>query len=154
MSEHSIWVKRKGNVLVPGDGRSEDAILAMKEGSLIMVRVKTPRNPNQHRLFWHMCRFVYENTDDFTSAEHVAEQIKIGVGYVDRVRLILPDPDGGPPLEVEQVRGKSISFESMPQAEFAPFFERSLDYVVSSLVPQMDRPELESHLMELIAPAT
>lgn len=155
MSEHSIWVKRRGSILVPGDGRSEDAVMAMREGALIMVRAKVPRNPNQHRLFWHLCRLVFENSDDFTSAEHVAEQIKIGVGYVDRVRLVVPDLDDfGPPLEVDQVRGKSLSFESMSQTEFGPFFDRALDYVVNELLPGMERKDVEDHVNGLISSTT
>ena len=141
MSKQNLFVKVENGALVPADADSREKIGRLKNGRLIMIRALAPRNPLQHRLLWHLARLVHENSENFTSSEHVVEQMKIGTGLTDRVQLIVPGIG-----TVIQERGKSISFESMPQAEFEEWFERVLDYTVIHLLPGIDKDEVRRNI--------
>jgi len=148
MPEGTVWLKKVGNSLVPTDDDSRKLFGLIPENVMVLTNVRTPRNPNQLRLIWHLARLVFDNTEQFDSAEHVMEQIKIGTGYSVRTLLVIPGVG-----EVWQVRGKSIAYESMPQNEFAAWLETALDYVAAELLPGVDRDEIVKHIQELMAPA-
>ena len=126
MPEATVWLKKVSDQLVPTDDESRKLFGSIPENVMVLVNVRTPRNPNQHRLVWHLARLVFDNTERFDSAEHVMEQIKIGTGYSTRTLLVIPGIG-----EVWQVRGISIAYESMPQQEFAEWLEMALDYVAA-----------------------
>ena len=137
----AMLMKVYKNGLAPVDDASKEALGKLKVGSLALVNVRTPRNPLQHRLLWHLARLVYENTEHFLSAEHVVEQIKIGTGFSEQVRLHIP----GIGLVIQE-RGKSIAFESMPKAEFDEWFERALDYIVFDLIPGVEKDDIRREI--------
>jgi len=147
MAEGTIWLRREGDGLAPIDLEGRQLMGLMAEGALVMVHAKSPRNPRQHRLLWKLARLVFENSDDFDSAEHVVEQIKIGTGLSDRILLSIPGVG-----DVWQVRGQSIAFESMAQNKFAEWFELALDYVVCELLPGVDRPSVVKEIEKAVAP--
>lgn len=148
MPEATVWLKKVSDQLVPTDDESRKLFGSIPENVMVLVNVRTPRNPNQHRLVWHLARLVFDNTERFDSAEHVMEQIKIGTGYSTRTLLVIPGIG-----EVWQVRGISIAYESMPQQEFAEWLEMALDYVAAELIPGIERSEIVNHIQELMAPA-
>ena len=148
MPEATVWLKKISDQLVPTDDESRKLFGSIPENVMVLVNVRTPRNPNQHRLVWHLARLVFDNTERFDSAEHVMEQIKIGTGYSTRTLLVIPGIG-----EVWQVRGISIAYESMPQQEFAEWLEMALDYVAAELIPGIERSEIVNHIQELMAPA-
>jgi len=148
MPEGTVWLKKVNDCLVPTDEDSRKLFGSIPENVMVLTSVRTPRNPNQLRLIWHLARLVFDNTERFDSAEHVMEQIKIGTGYSVRTLLVIPGVG-----EVWQVRGKSIAYESMPQSEFAEWLETALDYVAADLLPGVDRDEIVKHIEELMAPA-
>lgn len=141
MSKQTLFMRVVNGSLTPADAESREKIGRLKEGRLIMIRAMAPRNPLQHRLLWHLARLVFENSEDFTSSEHVVEQMKIGTGLTDRVQLVVPGIG-----TVVQERGRSIAFESMPQAEFEEWFERVLDYAVIHLLPGVDKEEVRQQI--------
>ena len=148
MPEATVWMKKQGDFLVPTDAEGRKLLGSIQENVMVLVNARTPRNPNQHRLVWHLARLVFDNTEQFDSAEHVMEQIKIGTGYSTRTLLVIPGIG-----EVWQVRGISIAYESMPQQEFADWLEVVLDYVSVELIPGIERSEIVKHIQELMAPA-
>lgn len=148
MPEATVWMKKQGDFLVPTDVESRKLLGSIQENVMVLVNARTPRNPNQHRLIWHLARLIFDNTERFDSAEHVMEQIKIGTGYTTRTLLVIPGVG-----EVWQIRGISISYESMPQQEFAEWLEVVLDYVAAELIPGIERSEIVKHIQELMAPA-
>ena len=148
MPEATVWLKKVSDQLVPTDDESRKLFGSIPENVMVLVNVRTPRNPNQHRLVWHLARLVFDNTERFDSAEHVMEQIKIGTGYSTRTLLVIPGIG-----EVWQVRGISIAYESMPQQEFAEWLEMALDYVAAELIPGIERSEIVNHIQELMAQA-
>lgn len=147
MAEGTIWLRREGDGLAPIDLEGRQLMGLMAEGALVMVSAKNPRNPRQHRLLFKLARLVFENSDDFDSAEHVVEQIKIGTGLTDRTLYNVPGVG-----DVWQVRGQSIAFESMSQSKFAAWFELALDYVVAELLPGISRQSVIDHIEKAIAP--
>lgn len=148
MPEGTVWLRKQGSSLVPTDLNGQKLFGLIAENVMVLVNVRAPRNPNQHRLVWHLARLIFENTERFDSAEHVVEQIKVGTGRSSRTLLVIPGIG-----EVWQVRGISISFESMPQQEFADWLEVVLDYVTTDLLPGVGREAIVKHIEGLMAPA-
>lgn len=136
-----IWMKKSGDKLIPADREATSRIHDMPSEKLVMVSVRQPRNPRFHRMAWGIARLVYDNSERFESAEHVMENLKVAGGLVDRWKIIIPDLG-----EVEQIRGRSIAFESMDQAEFSEFWEKALDFIAKELMPGVD---IEAMLREL-----
>lgn len=134
-------MKREGNSLVPADAEAADRLYRMKRDSLVMVTARQPRNPRQHRLAWALARLVWDNTEAYTSPEHVMETVKVNTGYCDTVTYRIKGVG-----DVQQLKPWSISFESMEQGEFDVFFDRFLSFVVTDMMPGVDLDELKAQL--------
>lgn len=140
-SKKPIWMKREGNSLVPADRESMDRMDEIKRDHLVMVTVRQPRNPRQHRMAWGLVRVAHDNLDDFDSPEHLMDTIKVNIGYCDRVIYRMKDIG-----EVEQLMPRSMAYESMDQLEFEEFFDRMLDYICVVLMPGVDPMALRSQI--------
>jgi hypothetical protein len=114
--------RRLGNSLIPTGDTSQEALDAVKNGDLCFVSVRTPRNPEQHNLFWALCQLCAETDDD--TKENVKKWLMYRMRFVDTWF----EPNGNMHLET-----KSIAFESMPQAEFNALFQGSVVLIAERL---------------------
>ncbi|MEL6569377.1 MAG: hypothetical protein AAFQ22_13235 [Pseudomonadota bacterium] len=135
MTERTLYVTREGKALVPADRRSEDMLEKCPERKMLMVRTKSPRNGKHHRLLWAVAAKIAENSERFTDAEHVVEQLKFATGHVERRRYWIPAGPHGVEMEVEQLRPASIAYESMDQKAFSAWFEKAVDYICTDILP-------------------
>lgn len=142
-----VNVIKKGNSLVPADADAAAILARVKEGREMMITARAPRSPRQHRFFWHMCRLICENTDEYKTPENVADTIKIGTGHYDTRILKIP----GWPEDVVQYVAKSIAFESMPNIEFQQFMDKAMDYVAQYMLAGVSvetiRREIEAKML-------
>jgi hypothetical protein len=125
----TIYVRRKGNTLVPCAQVDEEALLSIPEGKDIAASLTRPRSSKQHRLFWAVLQHVVHNSDDYHKPEQVLTWLKIRLGYVEKIQF-----------HGTQVwwQTKSISFNSMGQDEFSQFFNDSIDLICFEILPGMD----------------
>lgn len=131
--------------LVPADRPSEDLLAKVKLGRMVMVKTKTARNPKQHRLLWALAAKIAENHPRFQDAEHVVHELKINTGHVSRRQINVPGLG-----IVFQEWPKSIAYESMPQEEFADWFEKVLAYVTKTIWPGLTSDEIRNEIAEMI----
>jgi len=136
-----IWMRLDGGALIPADKDAQDRISRIKRDGLVMVQVRQPRNPRQHRMAWGLARIVWENTERYASPERVMDEIKVNLGHCDSFMLKIKGVG-----EVEQLMPRSIAFESMDQTEFDAFFESMIDYVASEMIPGIDPIALMAEL--------
>lgn len=130
-------IKRPTQVLAPADQEAVDWIHSLPVGEEIWVESKRPRNIRHHRKMFALIRFVRDATDHFTSERHLLLWIKLQIGHFEE-RVM---PNGEICLDP-----KSISFESMSQDDFEPFYNAALEAIRRELFPTMTDYEIEAAL--------
>ena len=131
--------------LLPADKQSEELLHAVKTGRLVMVKTKTARNPQQHRLLWALAAKIADNVERFDDAEHVVHELKINTGHVERRQINVPGLG-----IVFQEWPKSIAYESMAQEEFAIWFDKVLAYVAEKIWPGIPADEIRNEIAEML----
>lgn len=134
-----------GRALVPDNGLSAELLSKVKPGRTILVKTKSARNPKQHRLLWALAAKIAENSERFDDAEHVVHELKINTGHVVRRQINVPGIG-----IVFQEWPKSISYESMPQEEFAVWWEKVLAYVASDIWPSLSADAIRNEISEML----
>lgn len=127
--------------LAATDDASEAALRSIKLGECLEVKLKRPRNLQQHRLFWALMQKVYENQEHYTSPEQVCTAFKFATGHVESIKTA---------RGVIQVP-KSISFAKMDQIAFGAFFKKAVDFCVQEVIPGLKSEDLEREVMEMVA---
>lgn len=139
--ERPIVFRRALFGLEATDDASEAALKSVKIGECVELKMKRPRNLQQHRLFWALMSKVHENQEHYKSPEEVCIAFKFAVGHVDSIKTA---------RGVIQVP-KSIAFAKMDQIAFGEFFKRALDFCVAEVIPGIGKEELEREVMEMVA---
>jgi len=134
--------KMIGNKLEPVDDAGRDALARVSLGTVVRVEMKRPRNLGHHRKFWALVSLIYQNQTHYKSPEALCDVIKVLAGYA-----VVTRGKGGREIHIP----KSISFASMDQTEFEQFWERVVTVVCEQIIPGLDRKELETELMDLVA---
>ena len=109
-----VMVKHNGGLIAADDGAAE-TLRSVKQGREVLVEVKTPRSPRQHRLFFALLGMLVENGDTFPTVEAALSAVKIALGEADP---IINAATG----EVVYVL-RSIAFASCDQTRFAKLFD-------------------------------
>lgn len=126
--------------LVPSEEKAEEMLSKIKHGDYVLVEVKRQRNPFHHRKFFALLNLVFKNQEHYQSVDDLLDVFKLRVGHAK----VIETRDG-----VERVP-KSISFGSMSQDEFEPFYEKCVDFLIAEVIPGLDRAELEREVMEML----
>lgn len=135
----------KGRVLAPDNAMSEALLAKVPIGRPVMVKTKTARNPKQHRLLWALATKVADNCERFDDAEHVVDEFKLNTGHVKRRQIRVPGLG-----IVFQEQPASIKYESMPQEEFAVWFEKVLAYIASDIWPGLPTETIRAEIAEMM----
>ena len=134
-----ILVMRDGNSLQPFSENDYDKLKRIKDGMIIEVDYKKPRNPLFHNKFMSMVRVVFENQDQYETIEEVMDVIKVGTGHCNTMEW------QGAEIKIP----KSISFGKMDELEFSNFYDRSVDFVLSRFLPTVTKAELEEYINQI-----
>ena len=138
----TIAVIRTLGGLSPADDHARKVLAKIEQGKQVSVEYKQPRNGPAHRRFWALCQMVYDNSEQYGSAEQVSDHLKILAGHCTSVAsqatgevYLLP---------------KSISFSAMDQDAFDEFWLRVIKAVTEHLLPGVTSTEIEAELCNLI----
>lgn len=134
-----MWLVRAGDVLKPADVESAAEFSRLPFAKPVRAEVKLPRNSAHHRLFWLLCTRIANAVG--AEVETVSDILKIESGHC----VIVGSAKYG---EIRLPR--SISFKAMDQTEFAKFFDRCLDVIVSNW--GIARADVLAAVEDLIAP--
>ncbi len=123
-ADEFAFVKTRGG-LYPSDRFAQEFMAPLKEGREILLSAKKPRNVAHHRKLFALLNKVIENTDRWANTTVLLEDLKLATGlFTTRVSVLT-----GMPYPV----AASISFASMPQEEFARWFEKALEVLAGVL---------------------
>lgn len=140
--EARAFTKRQGK-LVPSDVMADEFLAGIPEGREVLVSIRRPRNPRHHRLLFALLRKVRENTDRWASDQELLDDLKLATGLFEtRVNLVTKKAYAVP---------GSISFASMPQDEFALWFDRVV-HVLATNVLGVTSEELHAEIRAMVEP--
>lgn len=139
--ERPLIFRRELFGLSATDDASEAALKSVRLGECVELKLKRPRNLQQHRLFWKLMQTVYENQEHYKSADEVCVAFKFACGLTDSIKTA---------RGVIQVP-KSIAFAKMDQVQFGEFFKKAVDFCVAEVIPGMNSEALEREILELVA---
>lgn len=135
-----LFFRKHFGALRPIDDAGEAAMQKVKNGGLVTVEMKRPRNIKLHAKYWVLCGIVAANTDIFQTSEEVSEFLKLATGHS---RLIAVGADN---YRVP----KSIAFHAMDDTEFSAFWDRVCDVVINKIMPGLAKAEIEREVGEII----
>ena len=136
----SLAFKRRDDALVPIDEAGFRFMRRIKQGDIVPVEVKVPRNIKHHNKYWALCGFIAFHSSKLHSAEEASDLIKIRIGHC----RIVETRAGIAHLPL------SISFASMDQLEFEDFWDRVCRFVLEEFFPHITQPRLEAELAEFV----
>lgn len=125
-----LFLKRTLSGFQAADESTADAIRGYKLGETYRASVVKPRNLKNHRRWWALCNLIYQNSDQYKSAEMVHEHLKILAGHCTP---IVSKGTG----EVYLI-ANSISFGSLDEAQFQDVFGRAVLAVSEHILPGIE----------------
>jgi hypothetical protein len=135
MPTNLIMVKRLG-AFRPTDDEGTEVMRKIGDGELVKVTWTRPRNIRFHNKFFVMLGIVLKNQEHYKSMDDLLDVCKISIGHI---RLI--DTRTG----WARVP-KSISFANMGETEFSEFYDRAVDWVLSEVIPGLQRQHLDAEV--------
>lgn len=134
---------RRGHALIAAHDADRDVMMRhIDEGRVYHFDFKKARNPLHHRKFMALMQAIADSSSVYDTVEKALLATKIAVGHCDFV----PNPVTGELVAVP----KSISFAKMDQTKFDVFYESAVQAVLTHILPQMDRVDLD-RAVEFIA---
>ena len=134
-----ILATRQGDHFVPLSEQDYEKLARIKEGQIIEVDYKKPRNPLFHNKFMSMVRVVYDNQEQYETIEEIMDVIKVGVGHCNTMEWHSGE------IKIP----KSISFGKMDEVEFADFYDRAVTFALSRFLPTVEKHELEEYVAQI-----
>lgn len=125
----TVLLRKHLGAFRPGDAEAQALFDKLKDGQTVRAEIKRMRSPQQHRMYWGLCKLIFDNQSRYSTVRDVSDALLCAVGhcYEDEIRL-------GDKVMWRQ-RAKSISFGNMDQDQFNDLFNRVLDVVVEKLLP-------------------
>lgn len=100
---------------------AQAALRGYVEGDEVVIRIRKPRNPRHHRLYWALLRAVVEATGLKWPNERLLHNwLLIQTGRYTASEII----NGRLTIELD-----SIDFMAMDQAEFADFYDLAVECI-------------------------
>ena len=116
--------ERVGNHLVPADLAALELVESIKDGTKVLMDMKTPRSPENHAHFFAILHKAIDHLEGFPDEDTLLDSIKLSVGHCRQVMMV-----DGTMVFVP----KSIRFAAMPEDQFQRFKERAL-FVLTQLL--------------------
>lgn len=128
--------------LRPATPQTEDALAKIKLGATVRADIRQQRSGKQNALYWSILGLVADNMDGAVTSENLHVALKVKLGYVDTVRMrsgIITVP-------------QSTDFGSMAQPDFALYFDKAMNLLVTEAIPGMDKDELLAEVNARLEP--
>lgn len=136
----TVFLKADGlGILRPIDISSEEIVRGMA-GKEVKAVLTMPRNARHHRKYFALMNVVFDAQEYFKNIDHMRKSIECELEFCDVIQLkdrVLTIP-------------KSISFARMDQNEFEKLYDRTLDFIVEKVLPNIDRSDLVREVEEFL----
>lgn len=134
-----VYLKREGDTFKPLSVNDADNMKRIKEGDIIYVEYKKPRNPVFHNKFMSMVRVVYENSEQYESFDALLNVFKVELGYYDTMWW----------RDIEIRVPRSISFAKMDELEFRELYDKAVTMALHRFLPTVTTQELEEYVNKI-----
>lgn len=126
-----ITMKKTGGILIADNAHAVKILGNIREGNIVSVDVRQPRNVQNHRRFFAFLSAVFDMQECFISEEALRFWLIMKAGYVESISV----PNG-----TMIYKPKSIDFGSMEETEFKDLFNNCITVVVREF--ELDRDAL------------
>lgn len=94
----NVYVRRKGDILMPADNEALETILKIAEGQMVKCKISKKRSSPHHRLFFGAIKAAYDNwpeqhPEKFTDEEELRGWLLCKAGHCSQIKLELDRPD-------------------------------------------------------------
>lgn len=134
-------MKRILGSLVPTDRRSEELLKELPDHTCFRVEVRQPRNVDHHRKYWALIQAIFPHQSQYATTRHLHEALKLSVGHFDMIKSL---------KGVEVPVTRETNFSKMDQAEFAQFYDRVVDLILTRLLPGVGQAHLEAQVLDIL----
>jgi len=139
-----VLLVREGNALKAADPISAETLSAMKHGEVVTATLKRTRNIQHHRKAFALLSLVQENQDQYPDVESLLTAVKVGIGHCTWINATIRG------IHIQIPIPKSISFASMSQDKFEKFYEKMVVYILSDILPGVNKDDLERQVLEML----
>jgi len=136
-----VLLVREGTRLGAADPISAEAIAGIKLHETVTASIRRPRNGKHHRKLFALLKLVFDNQNTFATTEQLLDALKLATGLFDVGKTVDGIPFASP---------KSISFAAMDQNAFEQWYDKAIEVVLTKIIPNMNREDLEMQVMEMI----
>ena len=127
--------KRLGS-LHPYNDAGTEALSKIGPNEIVKITFSRPRNLRFHCKFFAMLGIILANQEHYKTTDELLNVCKLRTGHVEMVQT----PQG------EERWPKSISFASMDETEFSAFYDRAVDWMLSEVIPGLQRQHLDAEV--------
>ncbi len=131
-----VLLQKALNSLRPADETAEDALRGIKNGEVVSVDIRRPRNLDHHRKFFAMLKIVFDNQDYYQSLDDLRAVCLCEIGHCITVQR----PTGYIKYP------KSISFANMDQIQFNELYDKAVTWVCSVVIPGLNERDLSEEV--------
>lgn len=108
----------------------------VKQGEVLKISFTRPINARFRAKFFVMLGIIFKNQEHYKSRKELLNICKIRIGHVDAVET---------PQGLERWPA-SISWAKMDDTEFSDFYNRAVDWVLSEVIPGLQRQHLDQEV--------
>jgi hypothetical protein len=126
-----VLPRREGSRLVAADSLSAESIASIKKDETVTALIRRPRHPRHHAKLFVLLNAVFEQQITFATLLQLLGAIKRSTGLfdtgitIDKIPYVVPN---------------SISFASMCQSEFEQWYEKTVNVVLTKILPAATEP--------------
>jgi len=136
-----VFLRRTLSGFSPADEASAELCRSFKINETYRADIVRPRNGPWHRRYWKLVSVVYENCEQFASAELLHGYLKLRCGVSTPVASLATG-------EVFMVPG-SIAFHRMTQEQFEAFWTKVVEVVTTEIIPGLNAKDLSQEIEKL-----
>lgn len=136
----SLIMRKNGHYLYADYPLVQEALATVHNDQEVRVQITTPRSLKHHKLLFGLLNIVQKAQPEpvmFPTVESLLDALKLATGHVKEVR----DLKG----HVMYVPA-SIDFASLPQHEFAEWFNQAVRIILERVLPNTKSETLENEI--------
>ena len=151
----NLLMVKRGGALVPAYDEGAEALRKVKDGRMVMVDVRQPRNPKFHAKFFALLNFAYqywspaEEELNGMTAEKSFDRFRKDATIMAGYRHVVVNLKGDVRYEAD-----SIAFGNMAEEDFHKLYKSVFNVLwrmVMSKVPGMTEAEAETAINQMLA---
>lgn len=140
-----LLMQKNLGALRPVDEAGEQALQKIKNGAVLMIEAKQPRNGSHHKLYFALVNIVFQNQEIYETPEQLHNALKIAAGIYEPLTM----PNG----TVHKIPG-SIAFNRMDQVAFSAFYDKVCDLIAEHFIPGISSEDLKREVESMIGAST